>query len=54
MTRYRLTIRGTDMELRGYVDTNPEDLAAFAASVEGRGVVIASIAEPDYNPFRSA
>lgn len=51
MTRYKITVRGTDMELRGYVDTNPEDLAAFAKSVEGRGVVVASEAPQGWNPF---
>lgn len=50
--RFKLTIRGDDTELRGYMDMGTTDtLAAFANAVEPYGLVIASAVEDDYNPF---
>lgn len=55
MTRYRITVRGMGVELRGYTDTNLDEdqptLADFAKAMEPFGVVVASVADPSYNPF---
>jgi hypothetical protein len=48
--RYKITVRGTDMELRGYLD-GEATLRVTAKVMEGIGLVIASPAEDDYNPF---
>lgn len=55
--RYRITVRSNTIELRGYFDTPPDDLAelqALAIALKPFGLVIASPAEPDYNPFAAA
>ena len=51
MTRFRITIRGEGIELRGYVDgdmSELEMLAGFAAPWQ----VLASLAPDDFDPFR--
>jgi hypothetical protein len=50
MTRFRATVRGTDIELRGYID-GLATLRVTAKTLEGIGLVIASPAEDDFNPF---
>ena len=50
--RLRITVRNDDMELRGYVDVDSLDnLNGFAAAMKDVGIVIASPAADDYNPF---
>lgn len=51
--RYRITVRGTDIELRGYIDGDATLLLASRA-LDGIGIVVASPAEDDYNPFSGA
>lgn len=55
MTRYRVTVRGTSVELRGYIDGN-DTLTEFASALVqtfGRDpMVVASPVEDDYNPFK--
>lgn len=51
MTRFRVTVRGTDVELRGYID-GTATLRLASQQLEGIGLVIASPAEDDYNPFQ--
>lgn len=48
--RHRITVRGTDLELRGYID-GEATLRVTSKVMEGIGLVIASPAEDDYNPF---
>jgi len=48
MTRFRVTIRGEGVELRGYVDNY---LPGIARVIEPYGVVVASPAPDDYDPF---
>jgi hypothetical protein len=45
--RYRITVRGEDLDLRGYLeDSLPgERLLDFAAAMEPFGIVVASVAE---------
>jgi hypothetical protein len=50
MTRYKITVRGTDIELRGYLD-GEATLRVTAKVMEGIGLVIASPAEDDFDPF---
>lgn len=51
MPRFRLTIRGEGIEVRGY--TTIEGLAAMTAPPgEQPYIVMASVAEDDYDPFR--
>jgi hypothetical protein len=50
--RFRVTVRGERIELRGYVD--PGVLAALSSATEGLAMVIASPAEDDYDPFKEA
>jgi hypothetical protein len=50
--RFRVTVRGERIELRGYVD--PGVLAALSSAMEGLAMVIASPAEDDYDPFKEA
>lgn len=46
--RFRITVRGDGMELRGsYFAQTPDDLGVFAKAMEPFGFVIASIAEDD-------
>ena len=56
--RYRITVRGLGIELRGYVDQGLDEdqptLIEFANAMEPFGVVVASPAEPDYDPFTRA
>ena len=53
MTRYRITIRGDDAELRGYMDGNRASLTKLSMMTKPFGlVVVASEAEDDYNPFK--
>lgn len=48
--RSRVTIRGEGVELRGYVDEAAR-LVALAEAMRPFGLVIASPAEDDYDPF---
>jgi hypothetical protein len=50
MTRYKITVRGTDIELRGYLD-GEGTLRLTAKSLEGIGLVVASEAPDGWNPF---
>lgn len=51
--RYRITVRGHGIELRGYLDAyDPNTLARFGTMMEPFGMIIASPAEADYDPFR--
>lgn len=53
MARARITVRGVNVELRGYLDDDGADylLTRFSKAMEPFGVVIASPAEDDYSPF---
>jgi hypothetical protein len=54
MSRFKITVRGTDprVELRGYIDVERmESLTVFSEAMRGFGIVVASIAEDDYDPF---
>jgi hypothetical protein len=48
--RHKITVRGTDIELRGYLD-GEANLRLLAQQMEGIGLVIASPAEDDFDPF---
>lgn len=54
--RYRITVRGLGIELRGFMDQGlGEDqptLEELAHAMKPFGVVVASEAEHDYNPFQ--
>jgi hypothetical protein len=50
--RWRITIRSDDTELRGYIDAPLSDLERFAEAVKPLGLMIASPADLDYDPFR--
>lgn len=53
--RYRATIRGEGTELRGYLEApTTYALSAHARYLEPLGMLIASPAPDDYNPFRAA
>ena len=50
--RFRITVREAGTELRGYLSV--DDMATlqnFAAAMKPYGVVIASPADDDYDPF---
>jgi len=52
--RFRITVRGEHMELRGYIDAEHEgdlDLMDLAEAMKPFGLVIASVADENYNPF---
>lgn len=53
--RYRITVRGLGLELRGIMDQGLDEdqpsLTEFAKAMEPYGVVVASEAEPNYDPF---
>jgi hypothetical protein len=50
--RWRITVRNDGTELRGYLEAETgEVLEAFAAAMEPFGIVLASPADDDYNPF---
>ena len=54
MTRVRITVRGDDprVELRGYMDVEDfERLGQFSDLMKPYGIVVASFAEDDYDPF---
>jgi hypothetical protein len=50
--RSRITVRGEGVELRGYIDGEIDRLGDFAKAMEGIGLVLASPAEDDFDPFR--
>lgn len=51
--RFRITVRNDDIELRGYIDVvSLENLNGFATAMKDVGMVVASPAADDYNPFR--
>jgi hypothetical protein len=50
--RYRITVRGHQAELRGYIDSEDgAELVAFSQVMKPFGIVVASPADADYNPF---
>ena len=57
--RYRITVKGDGMELRGFFDTPTpgsvgeahEKLQDFAKAMTPYGYVVASVVSADYNPF---
>lgn len=50
--RYRVTVRHSGVELRGYIDSRAA-VRVLASALEPAGwLVIASPAEDDYDPFR--
>lgn len=50
--RYRITVRNEDVELRGWIDVvSLDNLNGFAAAMKDVGIVVASPAADDYNPF---
>jgi hypothetical protein len=55
VTRYRITVRGTGIELRGYIDGGVDRLNQFARALATMDpqdpMIAASPAEPDYDPF---
>lgn len=51
MTRFRITVRGDGAELRGYIDGSHGTLNDFAGLMTPVGVVVASPAEDDFDPF---
>jgi len=52
MTRFRITVHGHGLELRGYVDEQ-RNLASLAQALNPLGLmVVASEADADYDPFR--
>lgn len=51
MTRIRITVRGENTELRGYMDADRDALVAFSEAMKPYGMVVASPADDDYNPF---
>lgn len=51
--RFRTTVRGDGVELRGYVEVDDMDtLNNLAGVLKPFGLVIASPVEDDYNPFQ--
>jgi len=55
--RVRITVRGDNprVELRGYMDVKSyEWLAAFSEVMKPYGIVVASPADDDYDPFNTA
>jgi hypothetical protein len=48
--RFRVTVRGTDVELRGVVDGGA-NLEILGRRMKGIGPVVASYADDDYDPF---
>jgi hypothetical protein len=52
--RWRITIRATGVELRGYIDAPLADLEGLAEAAKPLGLMIASPADPDFDPFRQA
>jgi hypothetical protein len=52
MTRFRITVRGTDIELRGYVD-GEATATILARAVDGFAMVVASPADDNYDPFNA-
>jgi hypothetical protein len=49
-SRYKITARGTDIELRGYID-GEATLRLTAKSLEGIAIVVASEAPQGWHPF---
>ena len=50
--RYRITVRGDHVELRGWLDGHEHDLGEYAKFMAPYGVVVASPAPDDYDPFK--
>lgn len=51
MSRWRVTIRGEGVELRGYADLHLNALEALSQAMIPYGLVIASPADDYYDPF---
>lgn len=54
MNRYRITVRGDGVELRGYIDGSIHTVDDFARIMTPVGPVVASLADADYDPFKEA
>lgn len=56
MNRFKITVRGLGVELRGYMDELTDEdapsLIDFSEAMKPLGLVIASPAGRDYNPFQ--
>lgn len=52
--RFRITVRGGDVELRGYITGGGEILNALSLAMDPFGVVMASAVDDDYDPFKEA
>lgn len=54
MTRFRITVRADEptLELRGYTDLPPAVLNSLADALKPYGMVLASVADDDYDPFK--
>ena len=50
--RWRITVRADNVELRGRIDCEYEDLEAYAKAAKPIGLMIASLADDDYDPFK--
>jgi hypothetical protein len=53
--RWRITVRGEGIELRGYLDDTEwiPALQELSEAMKPFGMVVASPADEDYNPFAS-
>lgn len=61
VVRFRITVRGEQpnglrdgidhVELRGYIDGSIDEVTALSRAMEGIGIVVASGADDDYDPF---
>ena len=49
--KWRITVREEGTELRGYITGDMDYLGDFARTMRPFGLVIASEADDDYNPF---
>lgn len=48
--RFRITVRDSDIELRGYID-GEDKVREVARALQNIAVVVASPADDDYDPF---
>lgn len=50
--RFRITVRGNGIELRGYMDGDESNLSDLATRMEPFGMVVASPAVDNFDPFK--
>lgn len=52
--KFMITVRGDNCELRGYIDVGSDtaQLDSLAIAMKPFGIVIASLAKDNYNPFK--